>query len=139
MSTSQTRSNCRAIVLVRCSMRRRSVRASRSSLNQRSAHREWSSRSGQPWQGCARSWVRSSSIRRSPPWCGPWSPRPLRRLPGAAGSGCGSARSVEARSRRDCGLRPLKLRGTFTRVIEPTGVGKSTRLSRRACLSAVST
>ena len=33
----------------------RSVLASRSSLNQRSAQRAWSSRSGQPWQGCARS------------------------------------------------------------------------------------
>ena len=42
-------------MLVRCSIRRRRVSASRSSLNHRSAQRAWSSRSGHSWQGCARS------------------------------------------------------------------------------------
>ena len=64
-STSHTRSNWRATVLVRCSTRRSRVLASRSSLNQRSAQRAWSSRSGQSWQGCARSWARSLSTAGS--------------------------------------------------------------------------
>ena len=120
MSTSQTRSNWRAIVFVRCSIRRRSVRASRSSLNQRSAQRAWSSRSGQPWQGWARSRWRSSSMPRvsgvDPTLAAPSSLDP----DGGGGvRSCVRLRRVEARSRRDWGLRPLKLRGTFSRVIDP--------------------
>ena len=48
-------------------------------------------------------------------------------------------RSADARSRRICGLRLLKLRGTFSRVSATTGVGKSASESRRACRSAVTT
>ena len=44
-----------------------------------------------------------------------------------------------ARSRRDWGLRPLKVRGTFTRANAVAGSLKSTTESRRACRSSVST
>ncbi len=46
---------------MRCSTRRWRVRASRSSLYQRSDQRAWSSRSGQAWHGCSRSRRRRAS------------------------------------------------------------------------------
>ena len=128
------------MVLVRCSMRRCRVRVSRSSLWWRSAHRAWSSRSEQPWQGWARSSARSRAISFSP--SSSWRGRRSGRPPPALGGGVKPwvrARSVEARSRRDCGLRPLKVRGIRIRVNGSTGTGKSTIDSRRALRSAVST
>ena len=69
-------------------------------------------------------------------------PRRRRRRPAdrrLGGGSCGTLiRTVVARSRRDLGLLALKL-AELTCVTGSTGVGTSTSVSRRTCLSSVST
>ncbi len=84
-------------------------------------------------QGWAFIWRRSSAMR-------PSSPSAASRACFLGGGSWGTAmRRLVARSLRDLGLLALKCGGTFTRVSASTGTGTSTSVSRRICLSSVST
>src|SRR3546814_15987714 len=109
VSTSQTLSNCRAIVLVRDSTLRLRVFASCCSLNHRSPQRAWSSRSGQSWQGWARLRSRNSATPASTPDRAVASLRPERdeRPGGGASKPWGLLLWVEVGWRRLGGVRPL--------------------------------
>ncbi len=129
------RSKVRATVLVRPSTLRCRPTVSRLSRHHRSAQRACVSRSGHWWHGCDFSSWRSRSTRSD---SAAVTSRARRR--GESSNPWGTAiRSEVARSRRDLGDLGLKCGGTLTCVSASTGSGTSTRVSRRNCLSSVTT
>ena len=117
----------------------RSCSVSRSSRACRSAHRACSSRSAQPWQGCARSARRSVASSGSSA-AEPRAPLPDRPRCAVAGAAMPVLRSDDARSRRTCGRAVVDVLGQpHPAQRRRPGSGSRAADSRPAQRSSVST